>query len=310
MILALCGGVGGSKMALGLYRVLPLNSLYICVNTADDLDFWGLRVCPDLDTVMYTLAGLSRPDVGWGIDGDTFQARDMLARYGAPDWFAVGDRDLATDVFRTDRLASGDTLTRLTEVMSRSLGVRADILPMTDDIVETRLLVDNRWLEFQEYFVRRGHRDPVEAVRYRGVESARPTRGVLEAVRRADIIVIVNSNPVLSILPALSMPDLRAALAQSTCPRVAISPIVGGDAVTGPAGELMRLVGEESSCLGVARLYESVIDGIVIDERDADRASAIKALGMHVLITNTIMHTIEDRERAASETLTFARSLR
>ncbi|MGH2444395.1 MAG: 2-phospho-L-lactate transferase, partial [Chloroflexota bacterium] len=279
MITALCGGVGGAKLALGLYRELPAGELSVIVNTADDLEFCGLRVSPDLDTVMYTLAGLARRDAGWGIQGDTFHALDGLRHYGAEAWFQVGDRDLATDVFRTQALRQGKTLTEVTAAMAGSLGVRASILPMTDGQVATRLRVHDSWIAFQDYFVRRGHRDPVSAVEYSGIEAAFPTEAARAAVEGAEAIVLVNSNPVLSILPAVSLPGMRELLAGSGAPRVAVSPIIGSDAISGPAGELMALIGEAASVLGVARAYREFIDGIVIDDRDSSQADDIRSMG-------------------------------
>jgi LPPG:FO 2-phospho-L-lactate transferase len=310
MIVALCGGVGGSKLALGLYRTLPPGELTVIVNTADDLEFCGLHVSPDLDTATYTLAGLSRSDVGWGIEGDTSQALEMLARYGAPTWFEVGDRDLATHVIRTQRLRGGDSLTDVTLHIARSLGVRATVLPMTDGSVATRLLAGDEWIDFQDYFVRRRHAVPVSAVRYEGIEGTPATERVRGAIGSAEAIVLVNSNPVLSILPILETPGINDLVASSSAPRVAVSPIVGRDAVSGPAGELMRLIGQPASATGVANTYLGVIDGIVIDRRDADQEAAIEALGLAVVCTDTIMRDIDDRERLAAATLAFANELR
>lgn len=310
MIAALCGGVGGSKLALGLYRTLPPDELRVIVNTADDLEFCGLHVSPDLDTVTYTLAGLSRQDVGWGIEGDTFQALDMLRRYGADAWFQVGDRDLATDIVRTQALRWGERLTEVTRRIAESLEIRAQILPMADEPVETRLRVGDQWLPFQEYFVRRRHRDPVDEIRYENVERARATAEVRAALSQAEAIVIVNSNPVLSILPILAVAGINDLLAGTSIPRVAVSPIVGEDAVSGPAGVLMSLIGQPSSALGVAGAYLGILDGIVIDRQDAAQSEAIAALGLRILRTDTIMRTLEDRERLAAETLEFAYSLR
>jgi LPPG:FO 2-phospho-L-lactate transferase len=309
VITALCGGVGGSKLALGLYRTLAAGELSVIVNTADDLDFSGLRVCPDLDTVAYTLAGLARADVGWGLEGDTSNALSMLARYGVPDWFQVGDMDLATDVFRTARLNEGASLTAVTRKIAEGLGVDAAILPMTDGRVETGLLVADEWLHFQEYFVRRRHKDPVDALRYKGIDGCEASPEVLEAIGSAEVIVIVNSNPVLSILPILAVPGINEALFARGVARVAVSPIVGEDSVTGPAGRLMSLIGQPSSALGVARSYAGVIDGMVIDNRDGDQAPAIRDLGLAVLCTETVMADLDGRIRLATETLDFARSI-
>lgn len=310
MITALCGGVGGSKLVLGLYRTLPADELQVIVNTADDLDYLGLHVSPDLDTVTYTLAGLAPPERGWGIDGDTFAALDMLRRYGAPAWFGVGDRDFATHIVRTAALRSGSGLTAVTAEIAARLDVRARILPMTDDQVATKLLVGGEWLDFQEYFVHRGHRDDVEAIRYEGSNAAAATSQVVEALENAEAIVLVNSNPALSILPMLATPGINDVLTAVSVPRVAVSPIVGSEAVSGPAGRLMHLLGYQSTACGVAEAYAGCIDGIVIDRADREQVPAIEALGLEVYCTDTIMRTLPDRERLAAETISFARGLR
>jgi LPPG:FO 2-phospho-L-lactate transferase len=310
MIAALCGGVGGSKLVLGLYRTLPANELDVVVNTADDLDYLGLHVSPDLDTVTYTLAGISQEGLGWGIEGDSFEALGMLRRYGAPDWFRIGDRDFATHVYRTHALKCGMNMTAITRTISERLGVDAGILPMTHDPVSTRLLVGDDWVEFQEYFVRRRHRDAVSAIRYEGIESAAATTEVLEALQNAEVVVLVNSNPALSIFPILSTPGVNDLLVAVSAARVAVSPIVGSDAVAGPAGRLMKFLGHSSTATGVAEAYAGCIDGIVIDESDAEQAAGIEALGIAVHCTQTVMKTLEDRDRLATETVSFARSLK
>lgn len=309
MIVALCGGVGGSKLALGLYRTLAPDELAVVVNTADDSEFHGLHVSPDLDTVMYTLAGLARGETGWGIEGDTFAALDMLGRYGADTWFQLGDRDLATNLIRTEALHGGKRLTEIVAGMTARLGVTASIHPMTDARVSTRLRVDGKWVEFQEYFVRRRHADTVEAVRYQGAAEASPPAEVADALSSAEAIILVNSNPVLSILPILSIPGINDLVAGSGSPRVAVSPFVGDDSVTGPAGDLMRITGYPATATGLAQCYLGSIDGIVIDRRDEGQCDAIETLGVRVLVTDTVMRTLEDRDRLAVETVTFARTL-
>lgn len=310
MITALCGGVGGSKLVLGLYRTLPANELNVVVNTADDLDYLGLHVSPDLDTVTYTLAGLSQRALGWGLEGDTFEALGMLRRYGAPAWFQIGDRDLATHVYRTQALHNGENLTTITKTFAERLEVSASILPMTHATVATKLLVDGDWVAFQEYFVQRRHRDEVSAIQYEGIERAAATSEVLDSLQSADVVVLVNSNPALSIFPILSTPGVNDMLTAVTAARVAVSPIVGSDAVSGPAGRLMALLGHRRSATGVAAAYAGCIDGIVIDAADAEQASEIEALGIAVHCTRTVMHTMEDRDRLAKETVSFARSLK
>jgi LPPG:FO 2-phospho-L-lactate transferase len=310
MITALCGGVGGSKLVLGLYRVLPPGDLTVVVNTADDLDLWGLHISPDLDTVTYTLAGLAGREHGWGLQHDTFEALDMVQRYGLEAWFKVGDRDLGTHLFRTDALSRGETLTGVTARVASGLGVRASILPMTDGRVATHLLVEGEWLDFQEYFVHRRHAVPVQAVRYDREESTRPTNAVLAALSTPDVIVLVNSNPVLSILPILDLPGIREALARTSAAKVAVSPMLGSGSVTGPAGILMRLIGQPPTSTGVAATYRDVIDGIVIDREDERQVTEIEALGVRVRLSDTVMRTDADRERLAREVLDFAGVLR
>jgi LPPG:FO 2-phospho-L-lactate transferase len=234
----------------------------------------------------------------------------MLERYGLPAWFQVGDRDLATDIVRTEALRRGESLTAITARIAEALDVSAWILPMTDAPVSTKLLVHGEWIHFQEYFVRRRHVDPVEAVRYEGIEACSAGDAVLQALQAAEIVVLVNSNPVLSIIPILAVPGINEALIASSAPKVAVSPIVGMDAVSGPAGDLMRLIGQPATALGVARAYLGLIDGIVIDRSDEALAGPISNLGMRVLGADIIMRSVEDRERLAAETLSFARGLR
>lgn len=308
MITALCGGVGGSKLVLGLYRVLPPNTLTVIVNTADDLTVWGLNVSPDLDTAMYTLSGLAQPDRGWGINHDTFNAIDAMGPYGMPTWFRVGDRDLATHIFRTAGLRDGKPLSTITAEMTRALGIQAIILPATDAPVATRLRSGEQWLDFQEYFVHRRHDDPINAVRYDGIGDARPSPGVIAAIESARAVILANSNPVLSILPIVAVPGVQAALSGKR-PVVAVSPLIGNDAVTGPAGRLMSVIGRPPTVVGLAEAYRGVIDGLVIDEQDANRADEIEALGIRVLCTETVMRSLADRERLARETVAFAKSL-
>jgi LPPG:FO 2-phospho-L-lactate transferase len=304
-VCALAGGVGGAKLAAGLRDELPPGELSVVVNTADDFDLWGLRICPDLDTVMYTLAGISNPETGWGISGETFESLKMLERYGEDTWFKLGDRDLATHVLRTERLSSGETLTQVTAELSRTLGIRSFVLPMSDDPVSTVLETPDGRLEFQEYFVRRGQRDEVLGVELRGIDDAAPTGAVLAAISGADVIVICPSNPVVSVGPILTLPGVREALARSSAPRVAVSPIVGGRALKGPADRMLLSLGHEVSSTGVARMYAGLVDGMVVDEIDEGERESIEAVGMRVLATGSVMREAADRARLASETLEF-----
>ena len=308
-VLALAGGVGGAKLAAGLEAALPPGDLSVVVNTADDFDLWGLRICPDLDTIMYTLAGIANPETGWGVEDESFATLGMLARYGEDTWFKLGDRDLATHVLRTAKLRSGEPLTRITADLSGALGVESAMLPMCDEPVATVLDTPDGPLEFQEYFVRRRQRDEVLGMRLRGVAEARPTEAVLGALGGADLVVLCPSNPVVSIGPILAVPGMREALTSSSVPRVAVSPIVGGRALKGPADRMLASLGHEVSAAGVARMYEGLVDGIVIDRVDKGESSRIEALGMRVLATAAIMRDQSDRTRLAREVLEFGAAL-
>src|SRR5215203_4933377 len=308
-VCALAGGVGGAKLASGLQDVLPRGDLSVVVNTADDFDLWGLHICPDLDTVMYTLAGISNPETGWGIENESFATLSMLARYGEKIWFKLGDKDLATHILRTSRLRSGETLTRIMAGLSGALGVESAVLPMSDDPVSTILETPEGWLEFQEYFVRRGQRDEVLGLRLRGIEEARPAEGVLAAIGGADAIVFCPSNPVVSVGPILALPGMREALVSSSSPKVAVSPIVGGRALKGPADRMLASLGHEVSATGVARMYAGLVDGMVVDRTDEGERAGIEVLGMRVLVTQSVMRDAEDRALLASETLEFGAGL-
>jgi LPPG:FO 2-phospho-L-lactate transferase len=308
-VCALAGGVGGAKLASGLRDVLPPGDLSVVVNTADDFDLWGLHICPDLDTVMYTLAGISNPATGWGIADETFETLDMLEHYGEETWFKLGDRDLATHILRTSRMRSGETLTEVTAGISVALGVKSAVLPMSDDPVSTVLETPEGRLEFQEYFVRRGQRDEVSGIELRGIEEARPTERVLAAISGADVVVLCPSNPVVSVGPILALPGMTGALASSPAPKVAVSPIVGGRALKGPADRMLASLGHEVSATGVARIYAGLVDGMVVDRIDEGERAGIEALGMRLLVTESVMRGAEDRARLASEALEFGAGL-
>ena len=310
-VVALAGGVGGAKLADGLARCLPPGGLTMLVNTADDCTLHGLHVSPDLDTVLYTLAGLANPDTGWGLAGDTFATLEMLARYGAPDtWFRIGDRDFATHIERTRRLRAGEPLSAVTAALAAALGVQTTLLPMTDAPVATVVETDAGTLDFQTYFVERGHRDAVRALRFAGAEDAQPPAALTDALAGAGAVVFCPSNPLVSIGPILAVPGTRAAIAAAPGPRVAVSPIVGGRALRGPADQMLTTLGHESSALGVARLYAGLIDGMVIDTADAALAPAIAALGMRVAVVPTVMRDTADRRTLAEAVLTFCGTLR
>jgi LPPG:FO 2-phospho-L-lactate transferase len=296
-VVALAGGVGGAKLASGLQAALPPGDLTLVVNTADDFDLYGLRICPDLDTAMYTLSAMVNPVTGWGVASESFNALGMMVRYGESAWFKLGDKDFATHILRTQRLRAGETLTRVTADLSRALGIRSAILPMCEEPVATVIETPDGSLDFQEYFVRRGQSDEVLGASFEGIEGARPSEAVLEALSRAELVVFCPSNPIVSIGPILAVPGMREALAASPAPKVAVSPIVGGRALKGPADRMLDSLGHEVSAVGVARIYESLVDAMVVDDVDAGQRPSIEGLGMRVLATDAVMRDEDDRAR-------------
>ena len=300
-VVLLAGGVGGARLAHGLQAVVA-EDLTVVVNTADDLDRHGLLVSPDHDTVMYTLAGIDNREWGWGIEGETFAAATMLERYGEETWFRLGDRDLATHVVRTRRLRSGDRPTVVALDLQRALGVRARILPTADAPVRTQVLTDDGWLEFQDYFVRRHQEPEVRDLRFQGIEQAAATPEVLAAFEAATAIVIGPSNPFVSVRPILAVDGIEAALQaarQRGVAVVAVSGIIGGRAVKGPADRMLRSLGHEVSALGVARQYTGVADVFMLDRVDAALAPAVEALGLRAVVADTLMTDDAARERLA-----------
>ena len=296
----LAGGTGGAKLAHGFQQVLAPGELTVIVNVADDAELFGLHVSPDIDTVLYTLAGLANAETGWGVRDDTWSALVMLGRYGEPTWFRVGDADLATQVRRAHLLAGGASLTDATQSMAHALGVPTMVLPATDDRLRTLLQTDAGELEFQDYFVRLRQDPEVRGVRFEGLELARPTPNVLHAIGTADRLVIAPSNPVVSVAPILEVPGVRQAIVAAGrrgTPRLAVSPIVAGTALKGPADRMLASLGHDASALGVARLYAGLIDTFVLDEADADLAQRIRELGMETLVLQTVMR--DDADRAA-----------
>ena len=293
----LAGGVGGAKLAHGV--AMSGNPLVVVVNTADDVELYGLAISPDLDTVMYTLAGLANSETGWGVQGETYAALDAMRRLGEDTWFMLGDRDLATHIARSARLRRGVPLSTVTAELAAALGIPATLLPMTDERVATIIGTPHGSLAFQDYFVRRGHRDEVRDITFEGIEAARPGPGVLSALTEADVVVIAPSNPLVSIGPVLAVPGVRQALAESPARRAAVSPVIGGSALRGPAAAMLRTLGHDVSALGVARLYEGLVDLMCIDEQDAHLAPAIAELGMRVVVTDTVMADEPGRERLA-----------
>ena len=267
-VLALAGGVGGAKLALGLSRCLPPGDLVICVNTGDDETFHGLHVSPDLDTMMYTLSGLSNKEMGWGVAGDTFTALEMLGKFGVDTWFNLGDRDLATHIYRTQLLSEGKTLSEVTSELNQSLGVLHQIVPMSDDPVKTVLSTDEGQLPMQRYFVGRRSEPKVSEVRYLGAADAAISPGLHYGLAKAASLVFCPSNPYLSIGPILALPEVRQRIRTFSGKRICVSPIVGGDAVKGPAGKIMAELGKEVSCVEIAREYRDICDVLVMDSQD------------------------------------------
>lgn len=306
-IIALSGGVGGAKLALGLSACLPPERLTVVANTADDFEHLGLSICPDLDTVMYTLAGLADPERGWGLAGETWHCMDALAALGGEDWFRLGDRDLATHLQRSLLLARGEGLAAVTMRLCAALGVRQVLLPMSEQRVRTVLDTDRGELAFQAYFVRERCSPRVHRIRYDGADRARPTPAVLARLGEADGVIICPSNPWLSVDPILAVGDLRERVARSRA--VAVSPIVGGRALKGPAAALMEQLGMAPSALEVARHYQGLLRGFVLDRVDAAHADAVRDLGMDVLVTDTVMVDAAAKSRLASEVLAFLSGL-
>ncbi len=303
MIVVLTGGTGGAKFVTGLQSCVPPEELTCIVNTGDDVEWWGLHVSPDLDSITYALAGLLSKERGWGVEGDTFECLGVMKQLGAPGWFQLGDRDLAVHITRTNLLRAGKTLTQATSEIARALGVNARILPMSDSRVETRITTDRGELTFQEFFVRERYQVGVHAVRFEGAPGAKAAPGVVDAILSAEAVLIAPSNPITSIGPILAVPAIKQALAATAAPVGAVSPIVGGAAVSGPAGELMRLRGLEVSPLGVARAYEDFLDVLVLDEKDNVLARELSAEGVRAVCTKTVMQNDEDRRALASAAL-------
>ncbi|HEV8677205.1 MAG TPA: 2-phospho-L-lactate transferase [Methylomirabilota bacterium] len=289
MLVALAGGTGAAKLLRGLARVTDPARLLIIGNTGDDLDWWGLHVSPDLDSVAYALAGRLDPARGWGLEGDTFHCRDAVADLGGETWFSLGDRDLATHVRRTELLRGGATLSAATRVLTAALGVAARLCPMSDDPVRTRLRTSAGWLGFQEYFVREKAEAEVYEIVYEGAAAARPAPGILPALAEAEAVIVCCSNPLTSIGPILAVPGIRAGLERTGAPVVAVSPIVGGAPVSGPAGKFLAARGLPVSALSIADLYAPWLDVLVIDRRDTGLGPDLERRGVRPVLAETLM---------------------
>jgi LPPG:FO 2-phospho-L-lactate transferase len=308
MLAALAGGVGAARLLSGLVRVVDPASITAIVNTADDVVLHGLHVSPDLDTVTYTLAGEINPDTGWGLRDETWQAMDTVRRYGGISWFNLGDRDLGTHLYRTQRLREGATLTQATAEIVAAWGLRLRVLPVTDDRLETRVTVEGEGeIGFQEYFVQRRHDVAVTEVRFDGADTAEPGPGVLDAITTAERVVVCPSNPIVSIGPLLAVAGVRDAVESRRDDTIAVSPIVAGAALKGPADRLLRELGHESSVVGVARLYAPLAATLVVDETDAQLASAVEREGMRCVVAPTIMRGPAEADALARTVLGASR---
>jgi len=302
-ITALAGGVGASKLLLGLYEVMDPSLLTIIVNTGDDIVLHGLKISPDLDIVTYTLAGVVDASKGWGFRGETFHALKRLAAYGRPDWFNLGDRDLATHIHRTAMLSEGKTLSQAADSIRTALRVKSRILPMSDSPVPSIIDSNEGELHFQEYLVKRRAQPVVRGIRFAGVESAKPAPGVLEAIRDADRILICPSNPLISIGPILAVPQVRDQLRAHKEKVFAVCPIVGGKSLKGPSDKMLAQLGHDPTALGVAKLYADFTATFVIDPADKSHSAAISALGMKVVILPTVMKTLAQKRKLARSLL-------
>ncbi len=302
-VVALAGGVGGAKLARGLAQVLPSRHLTIIVNTADDFEHFGLQISPDLDTVCYTLAGIADPENGWGQAGDTWTTLKAIDELGGPSWFRIGDRDWATHLERTRRLRQGETLSDITRDFCLAWGVQQTVLPMTNDSVQTKVKTEVGELAFQEYFVHQRCKPAVQGFRLQGAEAAHPAPGVVEAIVDAELVIICPSNPWVSIGPILSIRGIRSAIVPSKA--VAISPIVAGKTIKGPAAKMYSELSIAPSALAVARHYHGIIEHFVMDKADSTLASAARNLGLHVMVANTIMKNAADATRLSRSVLDF-----
>lgn len=307
MITALAGGVGGAKFLLGLSRVLPPSDITVIGNTGDDIELYGLHICPDLDTIAYTLGGRANPDTGWGLAGESWICLQTLRDYGSNPWFQLGDRDLAAHLWRTQLLKEGRTLTEITSLICNALGVKIRLLPMTDSYVPTRVVTKTgERLHIQEYLVLKQSQPIVREIEYSNIAEARAADAVLQAISRADMIVICPSNPFISIGPILAVPGIQRAIAQSLARVVAISPIIAGQALKGPAAKMLQELGFGVSAAAVARYYQDLADVFVLDWKDKDLCSEIETLGMRPVLAHTIMNTIEDKIAVARKVLEIA----
>ena len=304
-ITCLAGGVGAARFLQGLAKIFPEENITVVVNTGDDIELYGLHISPDIDIITYTLAGIVDEEKGWGIRNDTFYCLAMLQHYGYETWFNIGDRDLATHLYRTEQLRKGSTLTEITIKLAKAHAIIETILPMTNDKFETRIITDKGEVHFQEYMVKHGMQNNVVGVRFEGVDKAKPCQEVVNAIFEASGIILCPSNPIVSIGTILSVKGIRKALRETKAKVVAISPIIAGTVVKGPAEKLMRGLGIEVSAYSVANLYKDFLDAFILDIADKEQKERIEALGIKGVVTNTLMKTIEDKKRLAKIALSY-----
>ena len=310
MIAVLAGGVGASRFLQGLYQVVEPSTITVISNTGDDVEMFGLHVSPDTDIVLYALAGAVNPETGWGLTGDTFAVVDQLQRFGYERWFNLGDRDLAMAIHRTKRIHEGVPMHEIVAGLANDWGLACTVLPMTNEPVRTMITGPDGELAFQEYMVRLRTEVDVRSIRFEGIEAAKPAPGVLEALREAEVVVLAPSNPFVSIGPILGVAGVRQALEETKAVRIAISPIIAGQVVKGPAAKMMTTMGYEVSAVGVAKIYRGLVDLFVLDSQDAALAGEIEALGMRTLVTDTMMTSTERKAELARDVVAAARSRR
>jgi len=308
LIVTLAGGVGAARFLEGLIRAVPQKRVTIIGNVGDDSEFYGLHVSPDLDIVAYTLAGLVDREKGWGFKGDTFHCQKMLQRYGYEPWFNLGDSDLATHLYRTSKLMRGEKLSSVTASIVSDLGLHVSLLPSTDDLLQTHVISGNRRMHFQEYMVRFHTKPTVKRVFFKGAEAAKPAPKVIQSIKNAEGIIICPSNPIVSIGAILAVRGIRSALRKTRARIVAISPIVGGKTIKGPADKMMKSLGVEPSALGVAEYYRDFIDALIIDRVDKKLAAPIRALGVKAIVTQTLMKTMADKVHLAQAAVSELKS--
>ena len=304
-VLALAGGVGGAKLVLGLSKILKPEELSIVVNTADDDMFHGLHVSPDVDTVIYALSGLTNKTTGWGVDGDSFRTLSALKRLGDETWFQLGDLDLATHIKRTSMLRAGKSLSEATQHLAKNLGILHDVIPMSDDSVKTKAITKSEELDFQDYFVRRKCEPAIQEIKFEGISTAKPSQQFIDAISQAETIIICPSNPIVSIAPIIELPGIKELISNFKGKRIAVSPIIGKQALKGPAAKMMMELNEDVSSIGVAKRYIGICDWFVIDKADTEEASEIEKLGMNVHITSTIMNSDEEKIDLANKILSL-----